>query len=484
MLDIGFEQKRETGLQYILDSMTACTPYGAELIKRTVPYASEQKAELIVELNNIERAVLGLAECGEDYRLLMQQLSLFKDIRRSLKKCMELPLSEVELFEIKRFLINLRSLVPLFETVDRSAGFENIELIGCESALKLLDPDEKSAAGFHISGSYSERLKSIRKEKREIEERIRRESDKDAREQLMQQRLITAAAEDAEEAKVRKEISKKLRAYVPDLEHNINCIARLDTTIQKALIALKYGAVKPEISDHVSFTDMINPMLSDKFQKQGRAFVPISVELKFGSTVITGANMGGKSVALKTIALNVMLCQMGFFAFAKSASIPVFDSMRFLFKEPFDPEYSLSSFGSEIIWLNEAASDIKNGRPVLIIADEFARGTNPDEGALIVRAVVKVFDSARCVAVFSTHYDQASQCASCHYQVKGLKNADIKKLAEKITDAKEGLKIIAKSMDYGLYKVEGKADCPRDALNICRLLALDKSILDEIKKSY
>ena len=40
--------------------------------------------------------------------------------------------------------------------------------------------------------------------------------------------------------------------------------------------------------------------------------------------MITGANMGGKSVALKTIAENVLLFQMGFFVFAKYASITSF----------------------------------------------------------------------------------------------------------------------------------------------------------------
>lgn len=41
--------------------------------------------------------------------------------------------------------------------------------------------------------------------------------------------------------------------------------------------------------------------------------------------MITGANMGGKSVALKTVAENVLLFQMGFFVFAKYASIPLLD---------------------------------------------------------------------------------------------------------------------------------------------------------------
>ena len=43
----------------------------------------------------------------------------------------------------------------------------------------------------------------------------------------------------------------------------------------------------------------------------------------------------------------------------------------------------------------------------------------------------------------------------------------------------DGIQVIARHMNYGLYRVEGKSDCPRDALNICRMLSLKPEILDE-----
>jgi len=39
-------------------------------------------------------------------------------------------------------------------------------------------------------------------------------------------------------------------------------------------------------------------------------------------------------------------------------------------------------------------------------------------------------------------------------------------------------------MNYGLYRVEGKSDCPRDALNICRMLSLKPEILEKIEQAY
>lgn len=61
---------------------------------------------------------------------------------------------------------------------------------------------------------------------------------------------------------------------------------------------------------------MINPQTADALHSSGRKFTPVSIELLSGSTVITGANMGGKSVAVKTLALNVLLALCGFPVFA------------------------------------------------------------------------------------------------------------------------------------------------------------------------
>ena len=37
-----------------------------------------------------------------------------------------------------------------------------------------------------------------------------------------------------------------------------------------------------------------------------------------------------------------------------------------------------------------------------------------------------------------------------------------------VTD-EDGVAVIARHMNYGLYRVEGRSDCPRDALNICKI---------------
>ena len=50
--------------------------------------------------------------------------------------------------------------------------------------------------------------------------------------------------------------------------------------------------------------------------------------------------------------------------------------------------------------------------------------------------------------------------------------------------SEDGVTVIARHMNYGLYKVEGKSDCPGDALNICRMLSLKPEIMKMIEEKY
>ena len=85
--------------------------------------------------------------------------------------------------------------------------------------------------------------------------------------------------------------------------------------------------------------------------------------------------------------------------------------------------------------------------------------------------------------MISTHYDEEIENVD-HYQVIGLKNVNFEKLKYKIDlNKSKGIKILQENMDYRLEKVNDKK-VPKDALNICSLLGLDKEVLDIAKKYY
>ena len=272
---------------------------------------------------------------------------------------------------------------------------------------------------------------------------------------------------------------------VEDILADAENVGRLDFMIQKALFAVHYGGVRPEITDGaLELVDMVNPEIVDLLSEQRRTFVPVSISLNRGATVITGANMGGKSVAMKTVALNALLFQAGFLVCAREAKMPLFHSVKMLFDDLQSIQSGLSGFGSEIVHFQKALDEVEQGYSLFLL-DEFARGTNPDEGAVIVQAVTKYLGDVNAISLLTTHYDKVAEHAAAHYQIIGLRDIDPEAIRRELAATTEdGVQVIARHMNYGLYRVEGKSDCPRDALNICRMLSLKEEILAKIEAQY
>ena len=486
MIEIRFEERVKIGLQYVLESLHGCSPFGQEKIRRLRFYMPEERAELETELYNVERAAAAADQMKDQYTKLMTGLCQMKDIRTSLRRCAEGETPDhVELFEIKGYLQRLDGLRPLLAEIDAVTHFEGIALHDPRPALAILDPDGTGSRGFYIPDSATQKLKEIRTAKKDIEERLFHAQTDAEKDDLRLQRTRICAEEESEEMKVRRTMGAQLAPMVDGLLTDAETLGRLDFMVQKALFAVRYGGVLPQITDgELVLEDMVNPELVDLLAEQGRAFVPVSIALDRGATVITGANMGGKSVAMKTVALNALLLQAGFLVCAKSAKMPLFHSVKMLFDDLQSIQSGLSGFGSEIVQFQKALAEVEQGYSLFLL-DEFARGTNPDEGAVIVQAVTKYLNGVNAISLLTTHYDKVAECANDHYQIIGLRDVDPDAIRRELAvTSEDGVAVIARHMNYGLYRVEGRSDCPRDALNICRMLSLKPEIMRLIEENY
>ena len=485
MITIGFEDREKIGLRYVLDTLHPCSPFGTERVRKLRFYAPDERNELETELRNTERAANAASALKPVYDQIMLVLCQLKDIRGSLKRLSEgACLDHVELFELKGFLLRISDLRPLFDRMNETVRIEGLSFSDPADALDVLDPERTRSRGFYIPDSASEALRAIRAEKKRLEQRLYEaaESEKDA---IRSMRTRVCAEEETEERAIRAAMCAALLPHVPAMLADADAAGQLDFLIQKALFAVRYGCVRPEITETaLELTDMVNPELVDLLKAKGRAFVPVSIATDRGATVITGANMGGKSVAMKTVALNVLLFSAGFLVCAKRAKLPLFRCVRMLFDDAQSMQSGLSGFGSEIVRFNEALREVEEGYSLFLL-DEFARGTNPDEGAVIVQAVTRYLNGANAISILATHYDGVAENARTHYQIIGLKDVDPDAIRVELQAAGEdGVAIIARHMNYGLYRVEGKADCPKDALHICRMLSLKPEILERIERAY
>ena len=486
MISVRFEDRVGIGLMYVLDSLHACCPFGQERIRHLRFYAPDERKELETELINTARAAASVPASKDLLDRIMAELCRVKDVRASLLRCSQGEcLDHVELFELKGYLERIEALIPMLSEWNETADLLGFSLHDPTAALDVLDPMHTRSRGFYIPDGASEALRAVRRTKKELEQRLYHAETDAERQTIRLERTRVCADEETEERKVRESMCRALQPAIDAMREDAATLGRLDFLIQKALFAVRCGGVLPEITESaLELVDMVNPEIADLLSAKGRRFGPVSIALDRGATVITGANMGGKSVALKTVALHALLFHAGFLLPAKAARLPMLHSINMLFDDLQSIQSGLSGFGSEIVQFEQALSETEQGYSLLLL-DEFARGTNPDEGAVIVQAVTKYLDGINAISVLSTHYDKVAAFASRHYQIIGLKGVDPAAIAAKIGHgAEDGVAAIARHMDYGLYRVEGKADCPKDALNICRMLSLKPEILAAIESSH
>lgn len=502
MIQLTYEQKSSVGLQYILDRLNPSSPYGQERVRRLTPYSVDEKELLMEELSNLEKLINKKDDLKQEINHLRRIFMQMKDVRPTIKKAREMCLNDIELFEIKNFLIYSEQARSEANYVNGQTKMTGLGYMDLEAALDILDPDGRRIPSFYIYEAYSDKLADIRKRKRELEKSMEI-SDEETKKKYQNKRHEVVLEEEEEEQIIREKLTNQLQPYLNAMLFNANVTGRLDLLLEKVTATYFGNAVKPifsgmnaakkksadhndangteAIDEEITFKleNVTNPWVASVLKERGLAFTPLSMELCQGATVITGANMGGKSISLKTIVLNVLLAMCGFYVYADYAEIPFFENIQMISEELQSVQKGLSSFGAEIIQMKDVIENVEK-EFCFVVLDEFSRGTNPHEGAALVRAVTKYLNQKHVVALLVTHFDHVAEYGKAHYQVVGLKDMDESQVENEIQNAgmQKGVAVIASHMNYGLYRVENEGNCPRDAFRICRLLGLQNDVMN------
>jgi dsDNA-specific endonuclease/ATPase MutS2 len=529
--------KESLDFQYILNNISPITPYGIMYKSRMDAFTLGKEKELKEELDKLE-SFLPHIENSEIRREFNNIFAHIKDLRTSIKRTMDgFILTEVELFEIKNFLLLLRNLNNLIVS-HKIPVYEDTEIIPIESLEILLDPENTEISTFYIYDAYSELLKETRQKrmeadkdiklhKKNIKEQIKKDLNLDLRpdgsiaiskddkdllkkledypylsyvsesymnikfsikptEKIVElERLVTIFRdkEEKEEQEIREKLSKEIGKKRKEIFRNMANIGRLDLIIAKSKYSLEIQGIKPEIIEEhrVKITDGVHPKVRDFLKDKKLKFTPISIELQDGVTCITGANMGGKSISLKLVGLLSAMAQYGLFVPAKSMEIGLNKYIKSSIGDMQSTDSGLSTFGGEVKIVSEAIA--RADERGLILIDELARGTNPEEGYAISKAVVTYLKDRKSISLLTTHYDNIANAEDVvHLQVIGLSKINILDLFEEV-HVDEKMDFINKYMDYRLKPVDNLQGVPRDALNIATIMGLDKRIL-ALAESY
>ena len=381
-------------------------------------------------------------------------LSTIHDISGSLKLLQQNQiLDDIALFEIKAFALNIKKLnkdftSPLFPMPD------------LQEVINILDPEKTESMQFYIYSAYSQELSQIRKE---FQQAKNEENEQKAHSLYVKSQQI--------ENTIREQLGIKLFPYIPALLNAIKTIANIDLSFAKAKLSNHYNLQQVEITQErtLTYNSMFHPLVKEILEEKKQTFQPINIEIKEENYLITGANMAGKTLILKTLCLNQLLLQYGFKLPCQSGKVTLVEDIYTSIGDGQNENEGISSFAYEILNLNNIIKNIKTDKTYLILVDELARTTNPIEGKKLVEGFLKVCDQRNSFVVVTTHYSDIEAPAK-RMRVKGFKHQDVQ--------APLDINQINHYIDYSLVE-DNSNQVPTEALNLCRLLGVDQDWIGE-----
>ncbi len=173
--------------------------------------------------------------------------------------------------------------------------------------------------------------------------------------------------ETIEIARILTEISKKLSTITNELKNNIKLIGEIDFIFAKASFSKSINGIKPKLNNDkfINLIEARHPLIN----KEKVVPINISIGNKYSSLVITGPNTGGKTVALKTTGLLLLMAYSGILIPAnEKSSIYIFDNIFADIGDEQSISESLSTFSSHMLNIIEILN--KATSKSLILLDE------------------------------------------------------------------------------------------------------------------
>lgn len=214
------------------------------------------------------------------------------------------------------------------------------------------------------------------------------------------------------------DFSKKIQENYDFIHDTLYGLAHLDFIMAKAGYSLDIKGTEPIFNNrgYINIIQGRHPLLKGEV-------VPLDVYLgdKFNILIITGPNTGGKTVALKTVGLFILMAQSGLHLPAQEGTeVSIFEDVFADIGDEQSIEQSLSTFSSHMKNIKEIL-DLAT-KDSLIILDELGAGTDPTEGAALAMAILNYLYEKGSKVLATTHYSELKTFA---FSKEGVENASM-----------------------------------------------------------
>ncbi len=227
---------------------------------------------------------------------------------------------------------------------------------------------------------------------------------------------VLESREQEEIERILMELSAMAGEFQDTIKISFDSATQLDLHFAKAHLAYKMKASRPILNadGEILLKKARHPLIDMK------SVVPVDISLgiDFDSLVITGANTGGKTVAIKTIGLLTLMAECGLMLpVTDNSRVSVFKNVLADIGDEQSIEQSLSTFSAHMTTIVDILNRTDDRSLVLI--DELGAGTDPIEGAALAIAVLENLRKKGAKIASTTHYSELKEYA---LKTKGVEN--------------------------------------------------------------
>jgi DNA mismatch repair protein MutS2 len=218
-------------------------------------------------------------------------------------------------------------------------------------------------------------------------------------------------AQERESIRILRLLTARVGENIAPIRTALDVMSRLDLILAGARISDRLGATRPQFTPEarLELLQARHPILALRREN----VVPNDIRLgrPYKALIVSGPNAGGKTVALKTAGLFVLMMRAGLHVPAlEGSTIGGFGRLHADIGDDQNLAEALSTFSGQIAQVKRFLERCDD--KTLVLLDEIIVGTDPTEGAALAQAILeRLVDRGACLIV-TTHYPGLKELAA------------------------------------------------------------------------